>query len=79
VGRGVIRVPVTGKEWERRQSGIIFPLRQRTAAAAACLCSNEEERWPIGPDGPKRVGGPKPTGENKMENRMVWFVGWAEC
>jgi hypothetical protein len=26
---------------------------QRTTAMLACLCSNEEERWLAGPDGPK--------------------------
>jgi hypothetical protein len=25
-----------------------------------------------------RLNEPKPAGKNRKENRMVWFVGWAE-
>jgi hypothetical protein len=35
----------------------------------------------IGPGGlcwATRPNGPKPAGENRKENRMVWFVGWSK-
>jgi hypothetical protein len=38
--------------------------------------SKEGEGWLVGP---KRPGCPRVFCENKKGNRMVWFVGWAEC